>query len=96
MVKVGTKVAEAGGCIGSYLLFGCGKVAKIDTAIDAGGYRKPAIYIDATGDDEWEEAIDRTDTLVRECSFQPKEIIEKSRTPAWQVRAEPVSHPCKS
>lgn len=78
MVKVGTKVAEAGGFVSAPIFSSvAGKVAKIDTAIDAGGYRKPAIYIDATGDDEWEEAIDRTDTLVRECSLQPKEIIEK-------------------
>ena len=39
-----------------------GTVAKIDTAIDATGYRKPAIIVKVEGD-EWEPGIDRTDTL---------------------------------
>ena len=35
---------------------------KIDTAIDATGYRKPVIIINVEGD-EWEESIDRSDKL---------------------------------
>ena len=53
-----------------------GKVKKIDKALDASGYKREAIFIDVEGDD-WEETIDRTDTLVRECNLSAKEIIEK-------------------
>ena len=77
MVKVGTKIADAGGFVSAPIFSGVsGKVAKIDSVIDASGYRKPAIFIDVDGD-EWEETIDRSETLVKECSFTPEEIIEK-------------------
>ena len=49
---------------------------KIDNVLDASGYKKPAIYIDVEGD-EWEESIDRSEDLVKECSLSPKEIIDK-------------------
>lgn len=69
MVKVGTKIAEAGGFVSAPIYSSVsGKVSKIDTVVDASGYRKPAIYIDVEGD-EWEDSIDRTTDLVRECSL---------------------------
>ena len=49
---------------------------KIDNVVDASGYRKPAIFIDVEGD-EWEDSIDRTPSLVRECRFSPEEIVAK-------------------
>lgn len=77
IVKVGTKIAEAGGFVSAPIFSSVsGKVNKVDTAVDASGYRKPAIYIDVEGD-EWEESIDRTDTLVKECDLAPEMIIEK-------------------
>ena len=64
LVKVGTKIADAGGFVSSPIFSSVsGKVAKIDTVIDASGYRKPAIIIDVDGD-EWEPTIDRSTTLV--------------------------------
>lgn len=39
-----------------------GTVFKVDTSIDATGYRKPCIIINVEGD-EWEESIDRSDKL---------------------------------
>lgn len=76
-VKVGTKIADAGGFVSAPIFSSVsGKVAKIDAVIDASGYRKPAIFIDVTGD-EWEETIDRTDDVVKECTLESKEIIEK-------------------
>ena len=67
VVKVGTKIAEPGGFVSAAIHSSVsGKVAKIDTIVDASGYAKPAIFIDVEGD-EWEESIDRT----------PEEIVKK-------------------
>ena len=63
VVKVGTKIAEPGGFVSAAIHSSVsGKVAKIDTIVDASGYAKPAIFIDVEGD-EWEESIDRTHLL---------------------------------
>ena len=77
VVKVGTKIAEPGGFVSAAIHSSVsGKVAKIDTIVDASGYAKPAIFIDVEGD-EWEESIDRTDTLVKECNLTAEEIVKK-------------------
>ena len=76
-VKAGTKIAEAGGFVSAPIYSSVsGKVNKIDTVIDASGYRKPAIYIDVEGD-EWEESIDRSTTLIKECNLTPEEIVAR-------------------
>ena len=77
VVKVGTKIAEAGGFVSAAIFSSVsGKVNKVDSVIDASGYRKPAIFIDVEGD-EWEESIDRSSELVKECSLTPEEIVAK-------------------
>ena len=77
VVKVGTKIAEAGGFVSAAIFSSVsGKVNKVDSVIDASGYRKPAIFIDVEGD-EWEETIDRSTTLVKECNLTPEEIVAK-------------------
>lgn len=77
IVKVGTKIAEAGGFVSAAIHSSVsGKVVKIDTIVDASGYPKPAIFIDVEGD-VWEESIDRTDTLVKECNLTSEEIVKK-------------------
>ena len=77
VVKVGTKIAEPGGFVSAAIHSSVsGKVAKIDSIIDASGYPKPAIFIDVEGD-EWEESIDRSETLVKECSLSSEEIVKK-------------------
>jgi len=77
-VRVGTLLAEAGGFVSAPIYSSVsGTVSKIDTVIDATGYRKPAIYVNVEGDD-WEETIDRTDTLVplsAHPELTPEEII---------------------
>lgn len=79
-VKVGTLLAEAGGFVSAPIYSSVsGTVQKIDTVIDASGYAKPAIYIKVEGD-EWEETIDRSDTLVtlkQRPELTDKDIIEK-------------------
>ena len=76
-MKVGTLLAKAGGFVSANIHSSVsGKVNKIDDVVDASGYRRPAIYIDVEGD-EWEETIDRSATLVKECALSSKEIIDK-------------------
>lgn len=76
-VKVGTLLAKAGGFVSANIHSSVsGKVNKIDSVVDASGYRRPAIYIDVEGD-EWEESIDRSEELVKECTLSPKEIVDK-------------------
>ena len=50
-VKVGTLIAEAGGFVSAPIYSSVsGTVAKIDSAFDATGYRKPVIIINVEGD----------------------------------------------
>ena len=82
-VKVGTMIAEAGGFVSAPIYSSVsGTVFKIDTAIDATGYRKPVIIINVEGD-EWEETIDRSDKLelVKDHpELTPEEIVERIKT----------------
>ena len=76
-VKVGTLLAQAGGFVSANIHSPVsGTVSKIDTAIDAAGFQRPAIIIDVEGD-EWEESIDRSETLVKECTLDAKAIIDR-------------------
>lgn len=77
IVKVGTKIAEPAGFVSAAIHSSVsGKVSKIDTITDASGYAKPAIFIDVEGD-EWEESIDRSETLIKNCELSPEEIVKK-------------------
>ncbi len=53
-----------------------GTVVKIDKVIDTSGYKREAIVIDVDGD-EWENTIDRSEQMKRDCPLSSKEIIEK-------------------
>ncbi len=79
-VKVGTLIAEAGGFVSAPIHSSVsGTVVKVDSAIDATGYRHPAIYINVEGD-EWEESIDRSDkleTLAAHPELTPEEIVSR-------------------
>ena len=79
-VKVGQMIAEAGGFVSAPIFSSVsGTVQKIDTIIEASGYKKPAVFITVEGD-EWEESIDRsTDlvTLADRPELTSKDIIDK-------------------
>ena len=81
-VKAGTLIAEAGGFVSAPIFSSVsGTVAKVDMAVDASGYRKPAVFIDVEGD-EWEESIDRSDKLERlsdHPELTPEEIVNRVR-----------------
>ena len=78
-VKVGTMLAEAGGFVSAPVFSSVsGTVVKIDTIVDATGYRTPAVIVSVEGD-EWEETIDRSDkleTLQAHPELTPESIVE--------------------
>ena len=79
-VRVGTLLAEAGGFVSAPIHSSVsGTVLKIDSAVDATGYRKPVIVVSVEGD-EWEESIDRSnklETLDAHPELTPEEIVER-------------------
>ena len=80
-VKVGTQIGKPMEKALSTSIFSSvsGTVLKVDTVVEASGYKKPAVYITVEGD-EWEESIDRSDklvTLADKPELTPEEIIEK-------------------
>jgi len=79
-VKVGTKIADAGGFISAPLFSSVsGTVQKIENVVDASGYANTAIYIESEGD-EWEESIDRSaklETLEEHPELTSEEIIQR-------------------
>lgn len=76
-VRVGQIIARAGGFVSSNIHSSVsGTVTSVDAVPDAGGIRRPAVAIKVEGD-EWDESIDRDQTLKRECTLSPSEIIVK-------------------
>ncbi len=76
-VKVGELIAKAGGFVSANIHSPVsGTVTKIDSTTDAWGMKMPAIFIDVEGD-EWVETIDRSTDVIRECTLEPKEIIDR-------------------
>lgn len=79
-VKVGTMIAEAGGFVSAPIFSSVsGTVTKVDNAIDASGYMRPAVIVAVEGD-EWEETIDRSTKLEKledHPELTPEEIVEK-------------------
>ncbi|MDY5065671.1 MAG: electron transport complex subunit RsxC [Prevotella sp.] len=79
-VKVGTMIAEAGGFVSAPIFSSVsGTVTKVDNAIDASGYMRPAVIVAVEGD-EWEETIDRSiklEKLEDHPELTPEEIVER-------------------
>ena len=75
LVKVGSVIAKTGGFVSANIHSSVtGKVTKIDAVYDAGGHKRPAIIIAVAAEEEWEEGIDRSPELVRDCTLSPQEI----------------------
>lgn len=53
-----------------------GKIMKIDEVPDPSGYRKKAFFI-KTEADQWEEGIDLSPDLIKNCHLSPQEIIDR-------------------
>ncbi len=77
-VKVGTLIAQRGKAFISANIHSSvsGTVLKIDDVLDATGYKNKAVVIKVEGD-EWEDSIDRSETVVKEVALGPEEILEK-------------------
>ena len=76
-VKVGTLIGKTVGFVSANIHSSVsGTVLKIDKALDVSGYKRDAVFIQVDGD-QWEEKIDCSETLVKECSLSSKEIIDK-------------------
>ncbi|MCI7764792.1 MAG: electron transport complex subunit RsxC [Bacteroidales bacterium] len=79
-VKVGTMIAEAGGFVSAPIFSSVsGTVTKVDNAIDASGYMRPAVIVAVEGD-EWEETIDRSTKLEKledHPELTPEKIVER-------------------
>jgi len=77
LVKVGTLIAKGEAFISANIHSSVsGKVMKIDEVLDASGYKNKAIVIKVEGDD-WEESIDRSPQLKKECDLEPQAILDK-------------------
>lgn len=76
-VKVGQKIADAGGFVSSPVHSSVsGTVLKIDGILDASGYKKTAVFINVEGD-EWIDSIDKSTEIVKEIKLSEEEIIKK-------------------
>lgn len=76
-VVVGQKIAEATGFMSANIHAPIsGTVTAVDLQPNGQGIRQMMITIKRE-DDVWDEAIDRSETLVTECNLEPKAIIEK-------------------
>lgn len=79
-VVVGQLLAEAGGFVSAPVHSSVsGVVSRIDTIVDASGYRRPAIAVDVEGD-EWLPTIDRSDsleTIADHPEISPEEIVRR-------------------
>ena len=77
MVKTGQLIAKGDGFISANVHSSVsGKVLKVEEVIDYCGIRRQSIVIETT-EDVWEESIDRSTQLIRECSLSSDAIIEK-------------------
>ena len=76
-VKTGQLIAKGDGFVSSNIHSSVsGKVTKIDTIVDASGYKRQAVFIEVSGD-EWLETIIRDDSLEREIRLSSEEIIAR-------------------
>lgn len=76
-VSAGQLIAEATGFMSANIHSSVsGTVTAVDMAVNGQGLRQAAITIRREGD-VWAEGIDLTDTLVKECTLSPQEIVAK-------------------
>jgi len=76
-VKTGQVIASSEGFISTNIHSSVtGKILKVDSIVDASGYKRPAVFIQAS-DDIWMEGIDTSDTLIENITLSPEQIIPK-------------------
>ena len=76
-VRVGQLISKSAGFVSANIHSPVsGTVSKVDAISDSFGYPRQGIIIQVEGD-EWEEGIDRSPGLVRECLLTGPEIVQK-------------------
>ncbi|MEQ1585168.1 MAG: electron transport complex subunit RsxC [Cyclobacteriaceae bacterium] len=76
-VKTGQIIATHEGFVSSNIhASASGRIGVIEKVMDSSGFKHTAISIRVKGDD-WEESIDRSDTLIEEIKLSPKEIVSR-------------------
>jgi Na+-translocating ferredoxin:NAD+ oxidoreductase subunit C len=76
-VKVGQLISKSAGFVSANIHSSVsGTVAKVDLIADTFGYPRQGIVINVAGD-EWEETIDRSPDLIRDCPLSGPEIVQK-------------------
>ena len=76
-VKTGQVIALSKGFVSTNIHSSVsGVVNKIDTIIDASGFKQTAVFIDTQGD-EWIDTIDRSEGLITEIKYSSDDIINK-------------------
>ncbi len=76
-VVVGQLIAEPAGFISAAIHSSVsGTVKKIDKVLDSSGFKRNAVIITVDGD-TWDESIDRSKDLLKECQLTPEEIVNK-------------------
>lgn len=76
-VLVGDLLAKAGGFVSSNIHSSVsGTVKSIDIVPNASGVKQSVVTITVEGD-QWNEKIDRSTTLIRECNLTQQEITQK-------------------
>ncbi len=76
-VKAGQLIARSSGFVSANIHSSVsGTVMKVDTVPDTSGYPRVGVVIKVEGD-EWEENIDRSPALVKECSLSGPEIVNR-------------------
>lgn len=76
-VKVGQLIAKGEGFVSANIHSPvAGKVIKLDIGLNASGYKRSAIFINV-GDEIWEDSVDRSDTLIKDCNLSSAEILKK-------------------
>lgn len=76
-VKVGTLIAKANGFVSANIHSSVsGTISAIQEISDGSGFKKQAVIVDVE-DDIWEDKIDRSETLIKECKLSPEEIITR-------------------
>lgn len=76
-VKVGDLIGTSNGFVSANVHSSVsGTVTAVENIVDGGGLRKMAVVINVEGD-VWNESIDRNAMVKRECTLEPKEILEK-------------------
>jgi Na+-translocating ferredoxin:NAD+ oxidoreductase subunit C len=77
-VKTGQVIAGSSGFISANIHSSVtGTVVKVDQFTDSSGYRQMMVVI-GTGEDSWDEGIDRSDVIEKTITATGKEIIEKT------------------